>query len=83
MNIIMQEIKKYKKGIIVGTAMGVLFALYTQIKGINLMFAVEGRGGIDTVLSLPDPTMAFIKVLIVLVISGAVLGYSMDKLIRW
>jgi len=85
MNKIKRELIKYRKGIIVGVSTGVLFALYTKIKGIDLMFAMQGRSGLDIALpTIPIETMAFLKVLLILIILGATIGFIIENIIeRW
>ena len=82
MNKIKQEINKYRKGIMAGALVGFAFGIWSKLQGQDFSYAMQGRAGIDMILSnIPDPTMAFIKVLMSLVIFGALAGYIIDKYI--
>ncbi len=77
---ILTEIKKYKKGVLVGIGVGAVAACYLRSKGTDLLFAVESQGLLDRTALASDPaTLAFYKVALVFMVVGAFVGYLIEK----
>ena len=82
MNKIKREVKTFRKGILAGASVGFAFGIWSKLQGQDFSYAMQSRAGIDIILSnVSDPTIAFIKVLMSLVIFGALAGYIIDKYI--
>ena len=74
------EFRKYKKGILGGALFGAAVPIYLKFKGVSMMAATASPGLIDQLVTAEPATMAFVKVLIVGIIVGGLIGYTLDRI---
>lgn len=80
LNKIKNEIKRYRKGVMTGLAVGFIATYYVSQQGVSFMFAVEQHGLLDrTALAATPETLAFVKVALVFMTLGAFAGYFIEK----
>lgn len=76
----MQEIKKYKDGVLAGVITGLALTCYITQKGTTSLMALNEPGIIDNVVgSLSPDTLLFVKLAIVYSTMGALIGYTISK----
>jgi len=82
-NMVKRKLKVNKEGILGGALVGLAAAMYVKQLGVDMLFAVEQPGIIDSIITtLPPEQMAFLKFAIVYATVGALIGYWIDDVIK-
>lgn len=81
MSKIIKEIKKRKRGILIGGLFGAVLTFIMKSTSPHLM-AVESGGLIEKIITTPGLDMGFIKILIILVVVGAYIGYIIEDRLK-